>query len=215
MELVYISAVAFGLNAMLVAVLGAAVGANDKVALDVAAHQLAPDGEPAGSDLLGSALRAVGGEKGAAAIAAVAGIGVWLRTRDWLTGFTLVAAFVGAWATADLLKYAVGRRGPGAVDPTSPGFSFPSAHAARAVAVFGVLVALTALVRSRKAAVVLGLAASAAVAAMMVAQLSQDHHWLTDQIGGIAVGLGWVCLLVPPSAILIRQLPRREPRFAS
>jgi undecaprenyl-diphosphatase len=207
---VQISAVGFGLNALLIAVLGATVGANDPVTLDLAVDRLAPNGEPAGSSLLGSALRDIGGEKGAAAIAVAAGIVVWLRSRDWMTGFSLVAAYLGAWATAELLKYVIGRRGPNAVDPTSPGFSFPSAHTARAVAVFGVLVALTALVRSRRAAIVLGVAASVAVSAMMLAQLSKGHHWLTDQIGGIAVGLGWVCLLVPTSAMLIKQLPRRE-----
>ena len=209
-NVVTVSALGFCMSALLVAVLGATVGANDPVTLDVAVDQLAPNGEPAGSSLLGSVLRDIGGEKGAAVIAIVAGTFVWLRTRDWITGFSLLAAYLGAWATAELLKYAIGRRGPNAVDPTSPGFSFPSAHTARAVAVFGVLVALTALVRSRKAAVLLGVAASVAVAAMMLAQLTKGHHWLTDQIGGIAVGLGWVSLVVPTSAVLITQLPRRR-----
>jgi membrane-associated phospholipid phosphatase len=194
----------------LVAVLGAAVGANDRVPLDVAVDELAPVvAEPAATTLLGSLARDIGGEKGAAAIAVAAGIVVWLRRRDWLTGFSLLAAYTGAWATAELLKYGVGRRGPNAVDPTSPGFSFPSAHTARAFAVLGLLIALTALLESRKVAIVLGAGASLAIAALMLAQLAVGHHWLTDQLGGIAVGLGWVFLLLPGPAVLW-QLPRSD-----
>jgi membrane-associated phospholipid phosphatase len=180
-----------------VAVLGAAVGANDPISLDRTVDRLMPHPSVGDGALLASRLGDIGGEKGAFAIAAIAGLLVWIRSREWITGLSLIAAYTGASATTFILKVAIGRRGPAAVDPTSQGFSFPSAHAARVFAVLALLVVLTALFRSRKAAVVLGAGGSLALAAMMVAQLYLRHHWLTDQMGGIAIGAGWTCIMVP------------------
>jgi membrane-associated phospholipid phosphatase len=180
-----------------VAMLSIAVGANDPIPLDRAVDRMIPHPAVGDGTRLLSPVRDIGGEKGAFAIAAIAGLLVWVRSREWITGISMIAAYTGASATTFILKETVGRRGPSAFDPTSQGLSFPSAHTARVVAVLGVLVLFTALLGSRRSAILLGIAGSLAVAAMMIAQLYVQRHWLTDQIGGIAVGAGWAFIMVP------------------
>lgn len=73
------------------------------------------------------------------------------------------------------------------------GRSFPSGHAAQAILVYGMLALLLAAgplaPRVRAAATVVPIVASAAVG---FAVLFRDAHWLSDMVGGYAIGLVWL-----------------------
>lgn len=73
------------------------------------------------------------------------------------------------------------------------GRSFPSGHAAQAILVYGMLTLLLMAgplaPRARAAATVVPVVASAAVG---FAVLFREAHWLSDMVGGYAIGLVWM-----------------------
>jgi membrane-associated phospholipid phosphatase len=89
------------------------------------------------------------------------------------------------------------------------GFSFPSGHAAIAVAVWGgsALVIMLFLGRAPNRAeallAVLSLAVALGVGAAMIAR---SAHWLSDVVGGIAAGVAWLTTVT--AAVLVASVWR-------
>jgi membrane-associated phospholipid phosphatase len=119
----------------------------------------------------------------------------FVRTRDrWCAPFLIVV--LGGRELLTLgVKDLIGRVRP-ALDATAAtlGPSFPSGHSATAAAFY----AAAALILGRRMgprgrAVLVGLAVAVAVA-VAASRVLLDLHWLTDVLGGLALGWGWFAL---------------------
>jgi undecaprenyl-diphosphatase len=139
---------------------------------------------------------------GVAMVAVVAATSVWLAfRRHWPELIVLIAGTIVILIGVDLLKDAVERpRPPGGLVPAE-GYSYPSGHAAHAVA-YG-WIALTVALRLRPgmqrgtALVVAGLALAAAIG---LSRVYLGVHYMSDVSGGWAFGIAIFALF---SAIVV------------
>ena len=127
-------------------------------------------------------------------IAATVLAGLLLHRKFRAAGFWLLAMGGGA-GLVQLLKWALHRPRPIAIYQGVSGWAFPSGHTTMSVVVFGFLAIL--LVRSFSPrwrwfpfAVTLG-------ASLLIAfsRLYLGAHWLSDVLGGLALGWAWVTFL--------------------
>jgi len=127
-----------------------------------------------------------------------------LRRRRWLPGALLAAAVAGAVVLYDVVKPVVERPRP----PASTwiglfsGWAFPSGHATQSVAFYGMLAIVLSAgrpvgVQARRWAVAAGL-----VLLVGASRIYLGGHWLTDVLGGFALGAAWVAFVV---AIALRR----------
>ena len=104
--------------------------------------------------------------------------------------------FLGTEATTWGLKYFVGRARPDFVTEAialSP--SFPSAHAAGSVAVYGFLAYLTAReVAGWRERVTVGAVAGALVAVIGFSRIFLSVHFVTDVMGGFLIAAFWLAI---------------------
>lgn len=123
---------------------------------------------------------------------------VLARTGRVSTALLFAFTVVGAGVSQSLLKGAVGRPRPDLIRPLVrvATDSFPSGHAAMAVAFFGGLAALVFL-RTRSGVARASAVAGAVLAAgaVGVTRVFLGVHWATDVAGGILLGLFWVAVL--------------------
>jgi undecaprenyl-diphosphatase len=112
----------------------------------------------------------------------------------WIPVF-LVVVVAGDSLITNLVKEVVDRARP-TLDPAAAalGPSFPSGHSSTAAATFAALALLLGRRRphARKAALA-GLAVGLAVA-VAASRVLLDVHWLSDVVGGLALGWGWFAL---------------------
>jgi undecaprenyl-diphosphatase len=116
--------------------------------------------------------------------------------RSWWPAFVMSAAYVGAIVSATYLKAAVHRPEPFDL-PGDVGASFPSGHTTQTSAVWLLLAILVVLKlqangRSHWAAWMAPAIAVAANFAVGFAMVYRSSHWLTDMLGGYALGGFWV-----------------------
>jgi membrane-associated phospholipid phosphatase len=129
----------------------------------------------------------------------------WLRRRRLAVLAFMVTVVVGQNLIANTVKVLVDRERPPVphLAPSS-GFSFPSGHTAAAAATWAAVVLV--LGRGRPVRTKAWLAAGAAAVAVAVAasRVLLGVHWLTDVIGGAALGFGWfvVCAVAFGGALL-------------
>jgi undecaprenyl-diphosphatase len=104
--------------------------------------------------------------------------------------------FAGAEALTWSLKYAVARERPDfllGVTAQSP--SFPSAHAAGAAVVYGLLAcALIRLIKTVQARKIVVLMASALILLIGFSRIYLNVHYVSDVMAGWLIGLSWVGL---------------------
>jgi undecaprenyl-diphosphatase len=129
----------------------------------------------------------------------------WVERRRLAVLAFMVTVVVGQNLIANLVKVLVDRdRPPVPHLAPSSGFSFPSGHSAAAAATWAA-VALV-LGRGRPLWVKAWLGAGAALLTVVVAasRVLLGVHWLTDVIGGAALGFGWfvVCSVAFGGALL-------------
>lgn len=131
-------------------------------------------------------------------VVVIAGLGLWRWRRHWLPAVLPALALAGAWAGALLIKGLVGQPRPPAADRLTVvhGWSYPSQHAAQALATWGMLALMLMAGRSARARVLL--AAGAVLIAFVVGltRLYLGAHWMTDVLGGWALAGVWDCLLI-------------------
>jgi undecaprenyl-diphosphatase len=131
-------------------------------------------------------------------VVVIAGLGLWRWRRRWLPAVLPALALAGAWAGGLLIKGLVNRPRPPAADRLTVvhGWSYPSQHAAQALATWGMLALMLMMGRSARARVLL--AAGAALIALVVGltRLYLAAHWMTDVLGGWALAGAWDCLLI-------------------
>ena len=112
-----------------------------------------------------------------------------LRRRRWIEAVALPAGAVASFAAVHLLKDAYGRPRPGGSLVDTISAAYPSGHSAYAVAM---IACATILVRAgvgwavRSAVLAIAIALAAAVA---LSRVYLRAHFLTDVIGGVALGL--------------------------
>jgi membrane protein DedA with SNARE-associated domain len=134
-------------------------------------------------------------------IALVIGLALWLIPARGSPRPLLVLAVTTAGAASlwPVMKAVVARpRPPASVSLVGvSSWSFPSGHATQAMAVYGCAAALAAAASSRwsaKAAEWAG--ALLLIAAIGFSRLYLGAHWLTDVLGGLALGALWLGLVL-------------------
>lgn len=129
---------------------------------------------------------------------------VW-RRRAVLSGVVFAGTMAVSAALTTILKHLVGRARPPAVDvlgAVDTSYSFPSGHSLNSMVFFGLLaavvVAVTATLRARVAAVAGWLAATGAIG---LSRIYLGYHWMTDVLAGWCTGLAILALV---AAIVLR-----------
>ena len=130
----------------------------------------------------------------ATVLAVTVGLGVleWLRRRRLAVLAFMVTVVVGQNLIANSVKALVERERPPVphLAPSS-GFSFPSGHAAAAAATWAAVVLVVGRGRPFRSKAWLAAAAAAVTVAVASSRVLLGVHWLTDVIGGAALGFGW------------------------
>jgi membrane-associated phospholipid phosphatase len=118
-----------------------------------------------------------------------------VRVRSvWIVPF-IVSALGGEEIISTAVKHVVDRARP-TFNPAAAtlGPSFPSGHSATAAVFYASAALLLGRRRARPVrAVLAGLAAAIAVA-VAASRVLLDFHWLSDVIGGLALGWGWFAI---------------------
>jgi undecaprenyl-diphosphatase len=134
-----------------------------------------------------------------------------LRRRDWRPLAKLAVVLAGAVALYDLVKPLVARPRPPAgvrVGLTFSGWAFPSGHATQAMAVWGMVAVIVAgVAKRRRILIVTG--ATFAVLLVGASRLYLGAHWLTDVLGGFALGGLWLCTVLT-ATLARRRVPPSE-----
>lgn len=165
-----------------------------------------------------TAITHTAGKIGMPLIAVVAMVVLGVRRRSWTP--VLLIAVTGA---VSVLITVVGKefihrvRPPysDAVPPLELSDSFPSGHTLNAVAVIGIITYLIALRRTtRRARVLLVAGASVYVALIGFTRVYLGHHWFTDVLAGLVLGLAWLALVITAHRfyLTVRVLERRPSR---
>jgi membrane protein DedA with SNARE-associated domain/membrane-associated phospholipid phosphatase len=123
---------------------------------------------------------------------------VLLRRRDWRPGAMMAIVLAGALALYDIVKPAVGRARPPIgfwIGPSS-GHSFPSGHATQSIAFYGMAALILGAGRAARVKTWLWVTAAAIVFLVGASRLYLGAHWLSDVLGGWALGATWLALVV-------------------
>ena len=128
----------------------------------------------------------------------IAGVFFVLRRRRWQPLALLAAAVAGAVSLYDIVKPLIGRpRPPPAIwIGHYSGTAFPSGHAAQSVAFYAMLAIVLGAGKSPRAKTVLWSAAALVALAVGGSRIYLGAHWLTDVLGGYALGACWVATVV-------------------
>jgi undecaprenyl-diphosphatase len=145
------------------------------------------------------------------------GASYWWRRRTSRPLSLLAAAYAGAYLLSQAIKTLTARARPpaGLAAGHFPGHAFPSGHATQAAAVYGMLAVVLASRTPRwRRKVAVWAAAVLTVTVVGITRLYLGAHWLTDVLGGWALGSLWLFLaLVASHAITgMRAVPGPAPR---
>jgi len=155
-----------------------------------------------------------------AGLVVAAGLAWRWRARSWQPLGLLVAALAGAWGLSNITKQLTHRPRPPAAEAIGhwTGFTFPSGHATHATAVYGMLAWLAAATTPRWGRKVTGWTAAVVVCGLVgVSRLYLGAHWLTDVLGGLALGAAWLAGLptlartIPTLRTADRAAPPAQP----
>jgi membrane protein DedA with SNARE-associated domain/membrane-associated phospholipid phosphatase len=118
--------------------------------------------------------------------------------RDWRSAIRLALALSGAAASSGIAQVLVGRSRPPAAMRIGhySGLAFPSGHAAQALAFYGMLAIILAAGRPARARALLWAAAAAVTVVAGGSGLYLGANWLTDVLGGYALGAMWIALVL-------------------
>jgi membrane protein DedA with SNARE-associated domain/membrane-associated phospholipid phosphatase len=138
------------------------------------------------------------------AVAVAVGLGFRLARGRWQPLLLLL----GAWGGAELLALSVDalvkRPRPSLPLVDADGFAFPSREATAAAALYGMLVALLAISTSRwSLRVAVATAAMVALVLLGLGQVYLAANWLSDVLGGYALGGLWLFVLLTAVHTLI------------
>jgi undecaprenyl-diphosphatase len=141
-------------------------------------------------------------------LAAVVAI-VAVVQKQFRVAIILVIAVGGAALLSTIVKNAVARPRPVPPVPIEhvAGWSFPSGHALAAASVAAALIAVVPWPRGRNRIIAVTMVVIM-VTAVATSRLALGVHYLTDVVGGLALGLCWSLLVVAVGCAI--RLPHRE-----
>ena len=181
--------------------------------LDVAAARFAARHATHGSTTILRKFTQLGGAVVLVPLAVV----VWLtlgRRRGLVTSFAFLVLTVGGqFAIADLVKWIVDRTRPNFDRLTGfSGPSFPSGHAVASACCLAAFALLAGVGRSPRVQAALWATAVALAAGISCTRVLLGVHWLTDVIGGLALGWTWfiVCSIAFGGRLLAFARPAEE-----
>ena len=215
---------AFGLSVTLalggVAVVGWAFGMvvqdvisrKDLAGLDGAVYRYLLEHRDPGLTTASKAMSVLGGTALLTALTmAIAGL-VWWRTRRPRDLMVPALAAAGSWILVEAIKIAVHRPPPPVADMLAgtPGFAFPSGQATRSAAcLLTVAFVVNGVLPSWRSKVVVVTAAFSLATLIGLSRLTLSVHWLTDVLGGWALGTLWFTVVVVITEVAA-SLQRRE-----
>ena len=138
-------------------------------------------------------------------LALLLGLLEWLRRRRWAVLAFMLMVVVGQNLIANGVKLLVQRERPPVLHlADSSGFSFPSGHSAAAAATYAAAALVLGRGRPWRVKALLAGAAAAVTAAVATSRVLLGVHWVTDVVGGVALGFGWflVCSIAFGGALL-------------
>jgi undecaprenyl-diphosphatase len=130
---------------------------------------------------------------------------LYVRASTWRPFVMMAAAFGGAAALYDIVKPAVARtRPPAALQVGGPdsGWAFPSGHATQSIAFYGMLAIVVGLWYAPSRRRLFAIGAALVVILVGASRLYLGVHWLTDVLGGYALGLAWMSLVMVASQLI-------------
>jgi undecaprenyl-diphosphatase len=139
-----------------------------------------------------------------AAVIVLLGLAARRYAGSWVPLMVLSAALVGAVVLGDVVKPLVARaRPPYAASVGVNGYTFPSGHATQSIAVYGGLAYVAAgWLRTWSAKVAAWTIAVVVVLLIGFSRIYLGLHWVTDVLGGYALGAVWLAaVLVTTSAV--------------
>lgn len=201
-----------GAGAVLLTVLTAVVAAADgPLGADRSTLRWVVDHRRGPLDAAAWVLTQLGGSAVVLPVALVLGLVAWRRLRTARPLLYLLTTSLAAEVAFRVLKVLVGRARPPATDALArfAGHAYPSGHATLSTATWGAAALVVALLLGGSRA--WPLVAAALVAVLVgLTRIELGAHWLTDVLGGWALGLvmlGLVTASLPPVA---RQGGARE-----
>jgi membrane-associated phospholipid phosphatase len=128
------------------------------------------------------------------------------RRHRWWPLALVAAAVAGAVGLYGIVKFLVGRpRPPSAIwIGHYSGAAFPSGHATQSVAFYATLAIILGAGRSAAAKTMLWGAAALIVAIIGASRIYLGAHWLTDVLGGYALGACWVAVITAAALLTWR-----------
>jgi membrane-associated phospholipid phosphatase len=129
----------------------------------------------------------------------------WLRRRRLAVFGFLLTVVWGQNLIANGVKLLVERERPPVPHlADSSGFSYPSGHTASAAATYAAIALVLGRGRPWRVKAWLGIAAAVVALAVGASRVLLGVHWLTDVVGGAALGFGWfaVCSIAFGGALL-------------
>ncbi|HUZ56919.1 MAG TPA: bifunctional DedA family/phosphatase PAP2 family protein [Streptosporangiaceae bacterium] len=139
------------------------------------------------------------------ALAAVTFVFLAVRRR-WHQAMMLGLAAVGSVSLSIMAQQLVGRSRPPAALSIGhyAGPSFPSGQATTAIACFGMLAVILAAGRPPRTQAVIWACAAAATVLAGAAQIYLGANWLTDVLGGWALGAMWIAIVLTAEPLITR-----------
>ena len=122
-------------------------------------------------------------------------VAVWARWRwgTWDLGLLLLVVLTGSQAVTAVVKLLTSRDRPDDALVTTLSSAFPSGHAVRAAAVYGLVAWLVLLVVRRRAVrLVVASLAVVVIVASALARVALVAHWPTDVLAGVVIGTAWL-----------------------
>jgi undecaprenyl-diphosphatase len=139
-------------------------------------------------------------------------LGGWylIGRHDWRPIATLAAPLAAAVVTYHIVKPVVGRARPPATLWIGhyTGAAFPSGHATQAVAFYAMTAIVVGAGASNRVRAVTWALATAVSVIVGFSRLYLGAHWLTDVLGGYALGATWVALVTAVTLAVSGAHPR-------
>jgi len=128
-----------------------------------------------------------------AVLAAVSATLAWKRC--WRTLGYWLAAIGFAQALVLILKSTLGRARPIAMYDGLEQFSFPSAHVASSIVLYGFLAIFVSLRKPPRVGLLVSMAAALLIGVISFSRLYLGASWLSDTLASLGLGSAWIALL--------------------